>query len=98
MKTASILFGLGIAACVTEPREPKYPLCDRDGAPACGNIGQVGRARPVQARPVQVLLGASAQSAAPVQRPLVDQRQDVVCGNVMGKGGPQRVCRDAGAK
>jgi hypothetical protein len=29
----------------TAAAEPAAPLCDRDGAPACGNIGQAGRPR-----------------------------------------------------
>lgn len=42
MKTAYLLFGLASAACASTPT-PQYPLCDHAGAPACGNIGQVGR-------------------------------------------------------
>lgn len=44
MKT--LLFGLATtaAACASTSQPQQYPLCDREGAPACGNIGQVGRA------------------------------------------------------
>ncbi len=117
MKTAYLLFGL--AACATTPA-PHRPLCDHGGAPACGNIGQAGRAtddaapsarhaattfastvtetttRVVPAL-TRVLVGASSQvqRVSPLLRPLVDQRAEVVCGNVMSKGGPQRLCRDA---
>jgi len=42
MKTAYLLFGLA-SACASAPTEAQYPLCDHDGAPACGNIGQAGR-------------------------------------------------------
>ena len=83
---ATILFG--VLACAAQSR-PAFPLLDRAGAPACGNIGQAGR--PV--KPTQVLLGASARQApAPVARPLVDTRENYVCANVMTKGGTHRHC------
>lgn len=128
-KTAYLLFGLAGAACTTQPK-PQFPLCDPAGSPACGNIGQVGRAartehpdplqRPAPAATAResavsfastvtdttthvvpaitrVLVGASreVQRVTPFSRPLVDHREDVVCGNVMSKGGGRRVCRDA---
>jgi hypothetical protein len=122
MKTASLLFGLA-TACATAP-EPQYPLCDRNGAPACGNIGQVGRsasttasttATPANvtttgaaghappstvvraATALQVLVQASSEiaHARAAAVPLVNRHAEVVCGNVMGKGGSYRVCRDA---
>jgi hypothetical protein len=41
------LFGLPalslIAACATSQPKPAMPLCDHQGRPACGNIGQTGR-------------------------------------------------------
>lgn len=43
MKTAFLLFGLAGACVSGQTSETQYPLCGRDGAPACGNIGQVGR-------------------------------------------------------
>ncbi len=45
----------------------------------------------------RVLVGASheVQRVTPFSRPLVDHREEVVCGNVMSKGGGRRVCRDA---
>lgn len=124
MKTAYLLFGLASAACTTQPK-PQYPLCDPAGAPACGNIGQVGRTdrpdprgvpRPVAREAAvtfatavtdttthvvpaitRVLVGASreVQRVTPFSRPLVDHREDVVCGNVMSKGGSRRVCHDS---
>jgi hypothetical protein len=116
MKTASMLFGLLTVACGSSRPEPSYPLCDREGAPACGNVGQVGRTdQPIKndtPRPhpapkdlvgaartvpiVNVLLGASSHQtrAMVIGRPLVDHREEVACGNVMTKGGPQRVCRE----
>jgi hypothetical protein len=48
MRTSPLLLGL-LAACV---HESAYPLCDPLGAPACGNIGQVGRAAPPLQRAV----------------------------------------------
>jgi hypothetical protein len=128
MKTASLLFGLA-TACAAAP-EPQYPLCDRSGAPACGNIGQVGRtasppasttasetastptsitttaaagtqhATPPSiaraATAVRVLVQASSEitHARATAVPLVNRSEEVVCGNVMGKGGSRRVCRD----
>lgn len=41
MKAAYLLFGL--AATTPAAAEPHQPLCDTAGAPACGNLGQVGR-------------------------------------------------------
>jgi hypothetical protein len=120
MKTASLLLGLA-TACAAAP-EPQYPLCDRSGAPACGNIGQVGRAistpaspqagnmvvhtpAPARAAPsmvraataVRVLVQASSEiaHARATAVPLVNRQAEVVCGNVMSKGGGRRVCRDA---
>ena len=113
MKTAHLLFGLA-TACAASPSPPSYPLCDRAGAPACGNIGQVGRSEqprvtPAPARVVapapptqavaaptttQVLLGASSENA-PVHvtgSPLMNAKEEVVCANVMSKGGSRRVC------
>lgn len=196
MKTASVLFGLITAACGSTQPEASYPLCDPQGAPACGNIGQVGRTRettvidegtvidkatalPIAATSVaesavirivpvvNVLLGASRErevpqardaftssiverrtlqlrpqpasrsrpgavrsadarpllaptasppkppaadrrlhisaressataptAAQPFARPLANNREEIVCGNVMGKGSSRRVCRN----
>ena len=46
------------AACAATP---KHPLCDHDGAPACGNVGQAGR----------------ALAAKPTLRPEVKATEDV---------------------
>jgi hypothetical protein len=131
-----VLFGLVTAACGGTQPEPSYPLCDSRGAPACGNIGQVGRATDARvahtATPssanaartgairrvpvVNVTLGASHEqprTQAPDRnrlilsarasdnlaiqsgaRPLANHREEIVCGNVMGKGSSRRVCRD----
>lgn len=46
----------------------------------------------------RVLVQASAaivQGQPVFARPLVDNRENIVCGNVMNKGGSRRVCRDA---
>jgi hypothetical protein len=60
---------------------PSEPLRDRDGAPACGNLGQVGRPRAVNA----------ARIAIEPARPLTDADQRPACGNVMSKG--SRPCK-----
>lgn len=137
MKTAYLLFGLASACVSGQPNETQYPLCGNDGAPACGNIGQVGRdkatfdaatalaavhasatgstatafvtsvadtpRRMITARRMvpwvvtRVLVGASSeiQRVTPLHRPLVDHREEAMCGNVMTKGGRTRRCRDA---
>jgi hypothetical protein len=52
-KRAFVLLALSTA---TAAADPAVPLCDHDGAPACGNIGQTGRphreVRVAAARPV----------------------------------------------
>jgi hypothetical protein len=40
----------------------------------------------------QVLLGASARDTGAAGQPLVNREREVVCANVMGKGGSRRVC------
>ncbi|HUS27470.1 MAG TPA: hypothetical protein VMZ53_03145 [Kofleriaceae bacterium] len=45
LRTASMLFGV-VAASSTAGAATHYALCDREGAPACGNIGQLGREAP----------------------------------------------------
>jgi hypothetical protein len=117
MKTPFLLFGL-VTACAAAPAQPQFPLCDHAGAPACGNIGQVGRAAqtaptstgttvaralqlaaeaPVRLVPIatRVLVGASSEirRAGLTGQPLLDRNNEVVCGNVMNKGGRRRVCR-----
>jgi hypothetical protein len=119
MKTPVLLFGL-VTACAAAPAEPQFPLCDHAGAPACGNIGQVGRTTqatpsptgasvtaalriaaeaPVRLVPIatRVLVGASQEvlRVGLTGQPLLDRNKEVVCGNVMSKGGSHRVCRDA---
>lgn len=84
-----ILFGLLGTACAVTPLV-MYPLCDRDGAPACGNIGQPGQ----QNVQVNVLLEARKAETLPVARPLRDEVEQIACGNVMGKGSSTRICRD----
>jgi hypothetical protein len=121
MKTPALLFGLA-TACAASPAEPQYPLCDQAGAPACGNIGQVGRTAqvtpsptgatmlhalqvaadaPVRLVPVatRVLVGASRAvlRVGLTGQPLLDRNKEVVCGNVMGKGGSRRVCAPYGS-
>jgi len=117
MKTPFLLFGLA-TACAAAPAEPQYPLCDQAGAPACGNIGQVGRGEPTSSSPTsesivtalhvaaeapvrlvpiatRVLVGASQEvlRVGLTGQPLLDRNREVVCGNVMTKGGSHRVCR-----
>ena len=63
-----LLVGLVVLGCGA----PSHPLCDRTGAPACGNIGQTGR--PAKAaimlpRPVTAATHAIANPA--VQRALL---------------------------
>lgn len=94
MKTATMLLGLVTAACNAPA---SYPLCNGDGTPACGNVGQAGR--PVAAAPrtappppvVRVLVGASREvpPAVPVGRPLVDREARPACGNVVSKRPPE---------
>lgn len=67
MKTAYLLFGLA-SACASAPTEAQYPLCDRDGAPACGNIGQAGRTAKPPATLARVTRG-TAQLARPIVEP-----------------------------
>jgi hypothetical protein len=50
-------------ACATQ-LGVAYPLCDERGAPACGNIGQVGRPQP----PAPAARGAAALLPLPVTR------------------------------
>lgn len=123
MKTPFLLFGLA-TACAAAPAEPQYPLCDHAGAPACGNIGQVGRGAPTNApsptaatvmqalhvaaeMPVRlvpiatrVLVGASQEvlRVGLTEQPLLDHNEEVVCGNVMTKGGSRRLCHTLDGK
>jgi hypothetical protein len=76
LRTASMLFGV-VAAATAAQAATHYALSDRDGAPACGNIGQSGR-------PV-VNLTIVTQPTPPVARPLVDATGDPAPGNVMSK-------------
>jgi hypothetical protein len=51
LRTASMLFGM-VAVSSAASAATHYALCDREGAPACGNIGQLGRdAAPPPAAP-----------------------------------------------
>lgn len=110
---ARLLFGLAAASCsaphtTVHPSAPAsapaYPLCDRDGAPACGNVGQVGRAHEParRARIQRVVLGATEMPAATgsllrsganddlaIVRPLRDEDERPMAGNVVGKGRPR---------
>ena len=60
MKQPAFVFGMSLlAACA----QPKQPLCNADGSPACGNIGQVGRASTahgVRTGVVHPVIGVSA--------------------------------------
>jgi hypothetical protein len=51
LRTASVLFGIA-AVSTSASAATHYALCDRDGAPACGNIGQLGREAPPPPAPV----------------------------------------------
>jgi hypothetical protein len=53
LRAASIVFGM-VAVSSSAGALTHYALCDRDGAPACGNIGQLGRDAPPPAPPVVV--------------------------------------------
>ncbi|HTL38565.1 MAG TPA: hypothetical protein VL326_35790 [Kofleriaceae bacterium] len=53
LRAASMLFGV-VAVSSSAGAATHYALCDRDGAPACGNIGQLGRDAPPPAPPVVV--------------------------------------------
>jgi len=44
-RTASVLFGV-VAVSSSAGAATHYALCARDGSPACGNIGQLGRPLP----------------------------------------------------
>jgi hypothetical protein len=45
LRAAKMLFGV-LAVSSSAGAATHYALCDRDGAPACGNIGQLGRDAP----------------------------------------------------
>ena len=127
LRKGALLFGL-IAATPVVQVVTHYALCDRHGAPACGNIGQLGAVTPPpppivvspESGPVitthnaplvaisfaATLVAPPAEKPAekqpvakppvelPAARPIADQTGQVVCGNVMGKGGSRRECRD----
>lgn len=48
LRAASMLFGV-VAVSSGAGAATHYALCDREGAPACGNIGQLGRPAPIAA-------------------------------------------------
>lgn len=53
LRTAYMLFGV-IATAAATSAATHYALCDRDGAPACGNIGQLGRDAPPPPAPAPI--------------------------------------------
>ncbi|MGN6110757.1 MAG: hypothetical protein ACTHU0_36980 [Kofleriaceae bacterium] len=76
--SSGLWFGLLVGACgsggATQERAA-YPLCDRAGAPACGNVGQVGRREapavnpPREVRPP--IVQASIEGSAPARGTLL---------------------------
>jgi hypothetical protein len=60
MKHPGFVFGLAslVTACAAQPR---HPLCNGDGSPACGNIGQRGRVDAPNVRAMHAVLGASVE-------------------------------------
>lgn len=95
LRSGYLLFGL-VAAASAAQVITHYALCDRDGSPACGNIGQTGSTKPPSVSITQHLLAPPANVDVRLpDRPIVDQHDQVVCGNVMSKGGGGRVCRNA---
>ncbi|MDB4956623.1 MAG: hypothetical protein JWO36_4192 [Myxococcales bacterium] len=62
-----------VTACATSQPKPSAPLCDRQGAPACGNIGQTGVAYdPKSAVVIRPEMRASTQTAQPaIERTLL---------------------------
>ena len=75
LRTATMLFGV-ITASTAAHVVTHHALSDRDGAPACGNIGQPGRPT--------VQLTIQTPPIVPA-RPLVDSAGDPAPGNVMSK-------------
>jgi len=61
LRARYMLFGV-IVASAASSIATHYALCDRDGSPACGNIGQAGSPLPPPALP--------AAAAPPVAAPL----------------------------
>ena len=51
LRAARMLFGV-MAVSSSAGAATHYALCDRNGEPACGNIGQLGRDAPPPAPPV----------------------------------------------
>lgn len=50
LRAGAMLFGV-VVASATSSAAVHYALCDRDGAPACGNIGQAGSRLPAPPAP-----------------------------------------------
>lgn len=83
MRRASMLFGVVIVSS-SAAAATHFALCDREGAPACGNIGQRGATNVTFNAPVIEITTAPADAL--VARPLVDDNGDMAPGNVMRKG------------
>jgi hypothetical protein len=75
-----ILLAIPLVACT---QSIARPLCDGDGRPACGNIGQAGQ----PAQRARSLLAAGVNEGATVSRPLLDARGRPAPGNCTGKCG-----------
>jgi hypothetical protein len=86
LRRGYLWFGL-LAATTATQVVTHYALCNRDGSPACGNIGQAGSLRPITISVAQTLVAPPPNANEPVARPVVDAQGQVVCGNVMSKGG-----------
>jgi hypothetical protein len=55
LRAARMLFGV-MAVSSSAGAATHYALCDREGAPACGNIGQLGRDAPPPAPTVPTVI------------------------------------------
>jgi len=65
LRTVSMLFGV-IAVSTSAGAATHYALCDREGAPACGNIGQLGRDAPPPAPPAPAPAPALEPAPPPI--------------------------------
>ena len=94
LRTASMLFGV-VAVSSSTAAATYVALNDRQGAPACGNIGQRGVTNVTFNAPVIEVMTAPADALehvdplqrvdTPIARPLVDDDGAPAPGNVMRK-------------